>query len=172
MGINIIDEWDTKHNRSRHDPTNSFTPQEFAAIEVFMQMPIDKWVNIAKAGKASKEQLKEWMDKLDKICPGYGEMFLGDMALSEEEQILRSQLPDGGYRPPINWERGEDGKFHPYYGDINGEIEWKPPQDSTPNLSFKSQEELDAWKKLQDATYEQEKAKLDFLRIQEKLSDN
>ena len=82
MGISLVDQIVTEEVRAKHDPTGSFNKTELAAIEVLMAMPVDVWADVAKSGKADEEKIAYYKAELDKVAPGYGELFLGDVTLS------------------------------------------------------------------------------------------
>jgi hypothetical protein len=142
----------------KHDPTGSFTKKEIMGLMTIMNMPVTVWIDAVKSGRASREQLDEWTKALDAIEPGYGKLFLGSMLESEEEQLSKSA---GGRA--INYVRGPNGEYRPYYKDENGRKvfvgEGRPPVEEPPVLSPtegapRTMEQLEAWKKLTDAEYE------------------
>jgi hypothetical protein len=177
MGISMVDEIVTDEIRAKHDPTGSFNKNELAALEILMSMPVDVWADVAKSGKADSAKVNEYKDLLNKVVPGYGDMFLGDVTLSEEEQIMRWQAADGGYRPPINYKRDKNGKIRPYFGDITqGEIATIKTLDQklldeevTAQVKEQTQfmsepqtvEELNLWKKYQDELYELKRKRIE-----------
>jgi hypothetical protein len=149
----------------KHDPTGSFTKKEIMGLMTIMNMPVTVWADAVRSGRASREQLDEWTQALDAIEPGYGKLFLGSMLESEEEQLSKSA---GGRA--INYVRGSNGEYRPYYKDERGNKvfvgEPQPPAEppaEPPTQSLvsscaegapRTMEQLEAWKKLKDAEYE------------------
>jgi hypothetical protein len=155
MGIGMVEEILNEKDeygrtrRDRHDPTGSFSPGELAAIVKLMDMPISYWVEMIKTGRASKSDTKNWMEILDKIEPGYGELMLGGILKSEQEQLQDS------IKVPVNYKKVGD-KIVPYLGDRN---------HSAKDYEPKSLAELEALKKVQDAEYELKKAKFQLEEV-------
>lgn len=167
----------------KHDPTGSFDRDEIQGIMVMMEMPVTIWADAVRNGTASSAQVKEWMDRLDAIKPGYGQYFLGDVVKTEEEQL------EGTVRRPVNWKK-EGGRYVPFYGeprtgmepvfpasgtihhtaarhDVNVATVKMEAEEYATEHAFdwtekvpQTPEQLDAWKKLQDAKYEYMKSQM------------
>jgi len=160
---------------SKHDPTGSFSREEILSIMTIMDMPVTVWADAVRSGRADPKQLEEYIEKIEKIKPGYGHYLLGDMLKSEDEHL------EGGLRRAVNWKKIGD-KYVKFYGEPRtGMVEATPvtktieqvtseSADLRPvrqeNLEVtsvefgepKTPEQLEAWKKFQDSKYEYMKA--------------
>jgi len=164
----------TQSDMRKHDPTGSFSDSEIKGLMAIMNMPVTVWADMVRKGKATAAQLEEWMARLDGIKPGYGQLFLGDMLKSEEEHLK------SGERKAVNYKM-VDGKYVRCFGEprtgmvpmdqvvmktdkLEDEMEQlrrnakahqkKHAFDWVETEEPKTPEQLEAWKKLQDAKYE------------------